>query len=222
MEQVSDRKEKTEALVQTEWEAFQRVQNAGGRAACQDDHETFTAMRRSQFSAWTEEMIDSWQQDLEDARTDGRNLLAEKYAWMMQSTAPEEFERIRHLLPEEEEGRKEIIEKITAREVAWMLEYKKEYPCLAAGNRVIRSGEDTPYETSFETYLRGELHTYSMRTLGLYRDRIDELEDAGENLAFLTMGAMVREYGYRDLAHAEKLLAEKQARRPEQQTDNRE
>ena len=37
-------------IIDIEWNMFDKVNNAGGRAACQDDWWTFYAMRFSQFS----------------------------------------------------------------------------------------------------------------------------------------------------------------------------
>ena len=88
-----------EAVVDIEWIQFQQVHNEGGRASCQDDRETFEIMRKSQFLAWTEEVLESYLQDLRDAWKEGWNLLTEKYARMMESTAPEEYERFREILP---------------------------------------------------------------------------------------------------------------------------
>ena len=51
------KQEKIEKLIQMEWEDFQKVNNEGGRASCQDDPETFFIMRRSHFSPWTEDLI---------------------------------------------------------------------------------------------------------------------------------------------------------------------
>ena len=47
------KQEKIEKLIQMEWEDFQKVNNEGGRASCQDDPETFFIMRRSHFAPWT-------------------------------------------------------------------------------------------------------------------------------------------------------------------------
>ena len=62
------KQEKIEKLIQMEWEDFQKVNNEGGRASCQDDPETFFIMRRSHFAPWTEELIDCVQADMEDVR----------------------------------------------------------------------------------------------------------------------------------------------------------
>ena len=67
-----------EAVVDIEWIQFQQVHNEGGRASCQDDRETFEIMRKSQFLAWTEEVLESYLQDLRDAWKEGWNLLTEK------------------------------------------------------------------------------------------------------------------------------------------------
>ena len=81
-------------IVQTEWAMFDRVSNAGGRAGCQDDWETFDIMRRSQFVVWDRVSLESYRNDLQQAEKQGRNLLTEKYAYMMQDTCPEEYQKI--------------------------------------------------------------------------------------------------------------------------------
>ena len=86
-------------IVQTEWAMFDRVSNAGGRAGCQDDWETFDIMRRSQFVVWDRVSLESYRNDLQQAEKQGRNLLTEKYAYMMQDTCPEEYQKIEKELP---------------------------------------------------------------------------------------------------------------------------
>jgi len=63
---------------------------------------------------------------------------------------------------------------------------------------------DTPYETSFETYLRGELHTYSEHTLKLYLDMVRNLKREGISLSLIVMDAMVKAYGYKNIDDAER------------------
>jgi len=196
--------EKKERLIKEEWANFTAVHNEGGRASCQDDPETFFIMRRSQFVCWSEELVDSWHNDLLAAKSAGRNLLSEKYAWMMRSTAPYEFRLIsRHLVfPSIAPAR--MIEESVAAEVEWMAAYEKQYPFMASGNRPVRKEKDCEYVTSFETYLTGELHTYSENTLKLYLDMIKQLKKDGKSLALEIMNAMVKAYGYKDLDDAER------------------
>lgn len=196
--------EKKEALIKEEWHNFHAVQNEGGMAGCQQDPQTFFVMRRSQFATWDEPLVDSWHSDLLEAKAKGRNLLSEKYAWMMKQTAPAEFDRIKHLLCFPDIFAQELIEHIVATEVAWMEQYQQDYPFMAAGNRPVRSTQDSEYETSFETYLRGELHTYSQKTLQLYADMINRLKNENKSLAVCVMDAMAKSYGYKDLADAER------------------
>ncbi len=195
--------EKKKELIKTEWDLFQRVQNEGGRASCQEDPETFFLMRRSQFTAWPEELLESWHRDLKEAESAGRNLLAEKYAWMMRSTAPERFQEMRRFLHFPTLFGEQLIEELVKQQLEWMEEYKERYPYLAAGNRVFYTSQDTPWSTSFETYLRGELYTYSERTLCLYRDLMRKLKGEGKNRALLVMETMVKSYGYAGLDAAE-------------------
>lgn len=88
---MSNKPETTkEKIAAIEWEMFQRVRNEGGRADCQNRPDTFKIMRLAQFSAWPEELAQSYLEDLRKALQNDRNLPMEKYARMMESTAPEE------------------------------------------------------------------------------------------------------------------------------------
>ena len=192
-----------EKIIKLEWNQFQAVHNEGGRASCQDDRETFDIMRGSQFAVWPQNLLASNKEDLEEANASGRNLLAEKYLWMMQSTYPEGFEAQKAFLPEKSYARERLEEQIVARQVRWMEEYAAKYPYLAGGGRAIHTSEDTPYDTSFETYLRGELSIYSAQTLDLYARWTEELEREGVNMSVEVMKETVARYGYKDIQAAE-------------------
>ena len=75
-----------DAVVTAEWEMFSNVQNVGGKASCQMDPKTFRIMRSSQMDNWDDELLGSYLEDLLNARLEGRNLVTEKYARMMEST----------------------------------------------------------------------------------------------------------------------------------------
>ena len=80
------KEELVEQIILKEWKMFDAVNNVGGRASCQDDYRTFHIMRGSQFSAWNEKTLQSYHNDLEKAGEDGRNLVSEKYGFMMEYT----------------------------------------------------------------------------------------------------------------------------------------
>ena len=77
---------------------------------------------------------------------------------------------------------------------------------MASGARVIHTSEDGPYETSYETYLRGEIGTYSDDMLMLYGRFIASLAREGKNLAQMTMENTVHMYGYDSLGSAEEKM----------------
>ncbi|MDE5679016.1 MAG: DUF4125 family protein, partial [Lachnospiraceae bacterium] len=58
-------------------------------------------------------------------------------------------------------------------------------------------------DTSYETYLRGELGTYSDKMLELYGRFVVRMCQEGKNLAALTMENSAHLYGYQSLAEAE-------------------
>ena len=77
-----------DAIVELEWRMFDTTQNEGGRAPCQEDRRTFEIMRRSHLLAWSEQLASGWLGDLAAAEAAGRNLMAEKYAYMMRYNRP--------------------------------------------------------------------------------------------------------------------------------------
>ena len=197
------KEELVDKLVLLEWKAFDTVENQGGRAQCQDDWPTFTIMRKSQYLPWTEEMLESYIQDFEAAKEKGWNLITEKYGRMMESTQKEEFERFKSQIPELDEEKKIIIEEIVKIQVKWMEEFAKKYPYMAGNSRVIHTADDSVYETSYETYLRGEISTYSDRTLDLYGRFIVSYLQEDKNLTVDIMNNTAVLYGYQGLEEAE-------------------
>lgn len=196
-------------LVRREWRQFDGVRNEGGRALCQDDWHTFEIMRSSQFRAWDAPLLERYRKDLAEAEERGWNLLTEKYARMMESTAPEEYARLADRLPRRSAKRRAQQEEVVAIHVGWNEAMAAEYPLYSGGGRPIHTAEDTPWETSSETYLRGELGTYSDETFALYRSMILRMREQGENLVERIAGNQVRQYGYDSLADAEAHLAKR-------------
>lgn len=193
-----------EEVIRREWDQFQRTENEGGRASCQGNWPMFHQMRASQFMTWPEDLLRSYLDDLDEANRVGRNLVTEKYARMMASTAPDEYrERIEPFIPRLSDERVARQERVIAVQVAWARDFRGRYPKLGAAMRVLTTAEDTPEDTSFETYLRGELGTYSDRTMALYEAMVENLQAAGHNLTEQTVANTVRLGGFADLEEAE-------------------
>lgn len=193
-----------EEVIRREWDQFQRTENEGGRASCQGNWPMFHQMRASQFMTWPEDLLRSYLDDLDEANRVGRNLVTEKYARMMASTAPDEYrERIEPFIPRLSDERIARQERVIAVQVAWARDFRGRYPKLGAAMRVLTTAEDTPEDTSFETYLRGELGTYSDRTMALYEAMVEDLQAAGRNLTEQTVANTVRLGGFADLTEAE-------------------
>ena len=201
-----DREKLIEEIVLHEWHQFDKVKNEGGRADCQDDWNTFSIMRKSQYNAWTDELLESYLADLIEAEEKGWNLIMEKYARMMESTTPERYKELEKDLPVRSPERIAIQEEIISIQVEWMEEFADEYPKMAGNARSIHTKEDNPFNTSYETYLRGELGTYSERTLLLYGRFVVSLKQEDENLAYNIMNNTAKLYGYSSVEDAESRL----------------
>ncbi len=191
-------------ILPIEWAMFSSVNNAGGKAACQTDQETFRVMRTSQYAVWNEGLLTSYLEDLKAAQQQGRNLMTEKYARMMQTTFPDEYVRIAAALPPLDPGSAGQIEEIVAAHVRWKTELDDKYPHLSGRGRPIRTRDDRPGLPSVETYTRAELQTYSPKTVALYHALILKHIENGENEAEANLLNQVRQYGFSDLETAER------------------
>lgn len=197
------REELAEQIARREFEAFDQVKNQGGRADCQDDWFTFSIMRKSQYLTWNQTMLLQYAYDFDRELSKGHNLIEEKYGRMMESTAPTEYEKIKEHFPVISPQKKQIIEEVVSLQVQWMEAFAAEYPKLAGNARSIHTYEDHLWNTSYETYLRGELSTYSDKMLELYAKYIVEYARAGKNVARDIMEESVWMYGYEGLDEAE-------------------
>ena len=65
-------------IVDIEWEMFQKTQNVGGRAWCQDDRHQFESNRLGQFRQWDEKTLSLYLEDLKRAECEDKNLVAFK------------------------------------------------------------------------------------------------------------------------------------------------
>ena len=191
------------SIAKAEFQAFYKVKNEGGRASCQNDWPTFKVMRMSQYMTWTEDMLLQYLYEFQTNFAQGRNMIEEKYARMMASTSPMEYARFADQLPHLSKEKKAIIEEIVDLQVNWMEAFAKEYPILAGNARIIHTRDDMPDDTSYETYLRGELSTYSDKMLNMYGRYIVSHAKEGKNVAQEIMENTIHFYGYKDLAEAE-------------------
>lgn len=204
---LSEKKKLVDEIVALEWNTFDQVDGLDGRATCQDDYETFQIMRSSQFHVWSMELLRSYHTDFQGALAAKRNMISEKYGFMMKSTDFTYFQEIESLLPPLTSVQSALIEDIIAIQLKFMLDLQPKYPNFVSSGRSLRTSDDSTFNTSYETYLRGELSTYSNRTLRLYGDMLAEHVATNDNTAQLYMTEVAKQYGYPDIASAEAQLS---------------
>jgi hypothetical protein len=186
-----DRKKRDliEEILSRELTMFLSVPSAQ-RSPCQEHPEGFKLHRRAQFSCWSEETLESYLHDLERARKNGTNLMTQKYA------------RMDDLIPPLSSN--PVIDTIVGYKCAWQRTMMRNYPGILRGGRPLTSAEDSDFMTSFETYLRGELETYSDATLELLVRDILAKHAQGISMAEEIYTCLVRDLGYASLEEAEK------------------
>jgi hypothetical protein len=205
-EWMDTKKNLIEKVVDLEWYMFQNVENIDGKASCQEDPETFKIMRSSQFESWSKAALESYLDDLNEANKKEINLISEKYGRMMRSTSPSHYAKIEHLLQPLDSDQQELIEKVVRIVLAWEEELMKKYPYILRKGRPLYSSMDSPFVTSVETYSRGELSTYSKKTLELHYEHLLNEKSRNMNASEITLESMVRKYGYKSLEEANEAM----------------
>jgi tetratricopeptide (TPR) repeat protein len=201
---VFSNEELVQKIAVTEFEAFDKVKNEGGRASCQNDWPTFSVMRKSQYLTWNRTMLLQYLYDFNREFRTGHNLITEKYGRMMESTAPERYEEIKDNFPEISSEKKAVIEQIVGIQMKMVESFAKDYPYLAQNTRKLHTYEDDVIDTSYETYLRGEISTYSDKMLQLYGKYVIECAANDINIARKTIENSAKLYGYANLDEFEK------------------
>jgi hypothetical protein len=181
-------------ILETEFDMFVSVRSRHP-VSCQEDPEGFRVMRSAQFSAWSEETLQSYLFDLKCAVNDCRNLMTLKYA------------RMENIVPSLHENPQIInmIHEIVAAQMEWQKEMFLKYPALMSRGRPLGAtgNERRQADTSFKTYLCCELETYSLMTLThLFRDIMVNRCQA-KNMTEEIYAHMVKGLGYSSLEEAE-------------------
>ena len=183
-----------EKILEKEWKYFSNLNNIGGRADCQDNREDFIIMRKSQWETFNEETLLSYLEDLNSKN----NPLFQKYAQMMKYNSPEEYEKIKDILEKASDEKTDLVNKIMFIYMEWEKEFFERYPIFSSMGRPLYSSEDDNIETSIETYLRGELLSYSEKTLKLYLNYVIDSKEKNINLAIKNMDNLARMQGFND------------------------
>lgn len=116
---------------------------------------------------------------------------------------------IQRLLPAKSEKEIRLVEQIIGIYMGWYEEVQKQIPNIMADGRPLRSSEDKIGDVSIETYLRGELKTYSEASLEVCLHFLGECEKQGRNLVRENYQEMAGAYGYESLERAEKCMGRK-------------
>lgn len=193
-------------ILEREWVFFQMADNKGGRAECQDNREEFVIMRKSQWKTFNMDILESYLEDLKTAEKNRHNIVVEKYARMMEYTVPEEYEAIKNLIPELSISKKELGNKIVDIYMNWEREAQDKYPKIMSQGRPLYSKDDSPHSVSIETYLRGELYSYSEKTLNLYYQYVKSCLDKSRNLAIENIESIAFEKGFSSLKDLEEKI----------------
>ena len=166
-------------VVSNEWEMFTNTNNIGRRSSCQDQKGNFIASRAAYWNMFDEQVLSSYLNDLSNAKSNKINLAAQKYGYMMESTDPYYFKTIKHLLVPVSNKKLKLVDSIMLIYMKW--EESLISSSLDNKNRVLYKQYDSKYNTSVETYMKGELTSYSEETLSLILAQFLKNVSDGEN-----------------------------------------
>lgn len=163
-----------------EWDMLLTVNAGGVRLACQNNKPMFFLMRKSQWEVYPAEIQAAYLTDIHRAVNERRNLMVEKYGYMMAETDPAAFEKIRQALPEITQEKRTLVEEVVADHKVWYNEAKSLLPETIGAGRT--ESPDNPQLASVQNYLRGELYTYSIKTLQKIKAYNAQCRKDGKNL----------------------------------------
>jgi hypothetical protein len=163
---MPDKEELIAKILEMELKMFLSVP-ADGVYSCRQNPDGFRIHRGAQFIVWSEDTLQSYMDDLQKAEREDLNLMTIKYA------------RMDNMIPRRNINT--LIEKIAAIQLRWQRQMFEKYPNLMAGARKLMDSENKAGGTSFETYLKSELETYSDNTLSLLHRDLSGLEEMGIN-----------------------------------------
>lgn len=181
-------------IVQNEWIMFRSVnENPSSKTrqhpSCRDFPDEFKLHRESKLMPWSTKTLNSYLNDLVQAREAGRNLMTYKYA------------RMDNLIPCE--NKSPYIDSITKQLVAWQKEFMVQYPGIMSGGRALSGGIRGVDWPSFENYLRCELESYSEKTLQYLSRDIEVMIKQGKSMSEEVYTYLTRKKGYSSLDQAE-------------------
>ena len=188
---MSEKDRIIEAILEIELEMFLTV-NPQQTSSCQEYPESFKLHRRAQFFPWSPGTLGSYLEDLREAQATSKNLMRLKYA------------RMQGLMPPA--AGCPVLEEIVRFKIDWQQAMFHDYPAVMSGARPLTDESTRAQITSFETYARGELETYSERTLTLLHRDLLAMQARGESLSEKVYDYLVRASGYPSLEEAERKL----------------
>lgn len=138
-----------------------------GSGNCQQNPEAFKVHRRAQFCIWSDETLSSYLADLKEAEQLGDNLMTKKYAV------------IQGLIPESNSS--PHLNDILQIQLDWQKEMLNDHPKFKGKTRPLTDDETATQLVSFKSYAKGELETYSEKTLELLYNDLKKLADKDVN-----------------------------------------
>lgn len=198
------KQELVDEILRIEWEEFINTNNIGGPAECQKDKEEFLIMRGSQWKEYPEKVLKSYLEDIYIDDVQGINTIQQKYLFMMENSDPKEYEKIKHILKELSPAHKVLIKDIEKIYMKMAKEFYEKYPNISKYARPLYKNEDVPERASLETYLNGELKSYSKRTLLFLLDYLKEIEKDGVNIVYNINNRVFKEKGFVDIETLER------------------
>lgn len=169
-------------IIIKEVEYFKQT-NGNMNASCQKQPGNFLYARFAYRSIYNIEILRSYYTDLL-SYNEKINPITLKYAYMMESTNPNEYKKVENLIEKVSKYKKTLVEIILQIYMIWEKNVDRKR------SRKLYTRQDSSNETSIETYMRGELKTYSENTLRLILKYFVEEYKKGKNLVELNMNVL--------------------------------